>query len=230
MQEEESVLCSVERIERNTVFVRLIDGKQGTIAISEIAPGRIRNIRDYVVPNKKIVCKILRMSGTNIELSLRRVAAKERDEIMERYKQELSTKSALKQILKEKTDEVLQNMQKEISLADFIVKAKEDEKIISKYIPKDYIELVSKIFQKKIKEVEVKKTLNLKCLESDGMSRIKKILALDNDKIQITYIAAGKFVITITAEDYKKANHQMDAFIAEIEKKAKQNSCEFESI
>jgi translation initiation factor 2 alpha subunit (eIF-2alpha) len=30
-------------------------------------------MRAYVVPNKKIVCKILRVSGDNVELSLRRV-------------------------------------------------------------------------------------------------------------------------------------------------------------
>ena len=59
------VLCTVERIERTIIFVKIAFGNKevdGSIVISEIAPGRIRNIRQYVVPKKKIVCKILRIS------------------------------------------------------------------------------------------------------------------------------------------------------------------------
>jgi len=54
-EEGDVVLCTVEKIEGTVVFVN-IDGtnKQGTIITSEVAPGRIRNIREYVVPKKKI--------------------------------------------------------------------------------------------------------------------------------------------------------------------------------
>ena len=57
-EEGDVVLCTVEKIEGTVVFVN-IDGtnKQGTIITSEVAPGRIRNIREYVVPKKKIVSK-----------------------------------------------------------------------------------------------------------------------------------------------------------------------------
>jgi len=62
LEEGDLVLCTVEKIVGTIVFVN-IDGekKQGSIVLSEIAPGRIRNLRDYVVPKKKIVCKILRI-------------------------------------------------------------------------------------------------------------------------------------------------------------------------
>ncbi len=79
MEEGDIVLCTVVKIERTTVFVKLEDGKEGTINTSEIAPGRIRNLRDYVVPDKKIVCKILSIDPKgNINLSLRRVTTKEK--------------------------------------------------------------------------------------------------------------------------------------------------------
>ena len=61
---------------------------EGTIITSEIAPGRIRNLRDYVVPKKKIVCKVLRISGNRIDLSLRRVTQKEKKEVLEQFQQE----------------------------------------------------------------------------------------------------------------------------------------------
>ena len=88
MQIEEglAVLCTVTKIIGTTVFVKIEDNGEGTIMTSEIAPGRIRNLRDYVVPNKKIVCKILSIDNSNnIHLSLRRVSAKERKEVLEQY-------------------------------------------------------------------------------------------------------------------------------------------------
>ena len=78
MKEEELVLCTVEKVTNTVTFVRLPDGREGTIISSEIAPGRIKFMRQYVVPNKKIVCKVLRDEGNNINLSLRRVNNKEK--------------------------------------------------------------------------------------------------------------------------------------------------------
>jgi translation initiation factor 2 alpha subunit (eIF-2alpha) len=73
LEEGTVVLCTVTKIVGTSVFVKLDDyNKEATIITSEIAPGRIRNLRDYVVPNKKIVCKILRIDNKGqIDLSLR---------------------------------------------------------------------------------------------------------------------------------------------------------------
>jgi len=66
------VLCTVDKIAGTVVFVKIDRNGEGNIITSEIAPGRIRNLREYVVPKKKIVCKILRISPNgNINLSLR---------------------------------------------------------------------------------------------------------------------------------------------------------------
>ena len=77
------LLCVVEKIEGTVVFVKLPDGSQGSIVLSEIAPGRIRNLRDYVFPGKNIVCKVLRIGSGRIDLSLRRVTPKEIKDLRE---------------------------------------------------------------------------------------------------------------------------------------------------
>src|SRR3990167_2683019 len=132
IEQGDLVLCTVERIEGTVVFVKVLaNGKEidGSIVTSEIAPGRIRNLRDYVVPKKKIVCKVLRISERgNFELSLRRVTPKERKEVMDAEGQERAYKSILKKILGEKTPEVLKEIQKEESLTDFFQSAKENPK------------------------------------------------------------------------------------------------------
>src|SRR3989338_10833116 len=107
----DNLLCTVDRIVGTVVFVKMHFGKEeteGSIVFSEVAPGRIRNIRDYVVPKKKIVCKVLRVSGNHIDLSLRRVTQKEQKELKEKNKQEKSFVSILNTVLKGKSESVLQ--------------------------------------------------------------------------------------------------------------------------
>ena len=75
-EEDELVICTVTSVHHSSVFTNLDEyGRTGLIHISEISPGRIRNIRDYVVEGKKVVCKVLRVDKEkgHIDLSLRRV-------------------------------------------------------------------------------------------------------------------------------------------------------------
>ncbi|MDO8517656.1 MAG: hypothetical protein Q7S33_06045 [Nanoarchaeota archaeon] len=229
MQEGDLVLCTVEKIEGTTVFVTLPNNEQGTIITSEIAPGRIRNIREYVVPKKKIVCKVLRVMGNHIELSLRRVSSKEKQEILSRLKQEQTAKSAFYQILKDNAKDLEEKILKKFtSLNEFLFKAKIDESLIDEFIPKEFHEAIKKIIHKKQKEIEIRKIVQLKCLETDGISRIKKLLEINNEKITIIYLAAGRFQVTIKADNYKEANHSMNNLIENLQKQSKEVSCEFE--
>lgn len=229
MEEGDILLGTVEKIEGTTVFVELPDGGIGTLITSEIAPGRIRNLREYVVPHKKIVCKVLRVQGNHIDLSLRRVNSKEKKEVMTKYKQEQTSKSAIRSLLKDKAEKTEEKILKDFdSLFEFLTQAREDEGLLEKYIPKEFQEQIKKITQKKRKDIEVKKILNLKCLEDDGVVRIKKIFNIKETGLKITYISAGRFQLTLKDKDYKSANKKVQAIIEGIEKSAKQNKCEFE--
>ena len=101
MEEGDIVLCKVEKVTNTITFVSMQDGSEGTIISSEIAPGRIKLMRQYVVPNKQIACKVLGIDGNNIQLSLRRVNSKEKKEVMQAFKQSQAIDVAFKQILKE---------------------------------------------------------------------------------------------------------------------------------
>ena len=120
-EEGDIILCTVERISGTTVFVKIEDskGREGTIITSEIAPGRIRNIRDYVVPGKKIACKILSINHNNLHLSLRRVTSKEKKEVMDKYEREKSCLSIIKSVIKEKAEDIAEEVKKTSSLSDF---------------------------------------------------------------------------------------------------------------
>ncbi len=224
LEEGQIVLCTVTKIIGTTVFVNIDNyNKEGTIMTSEIAPGRIRNLRDYVVPNKKIVCKILRMDNKgHIDLSLRRVTIKEAKETKEGYKKEKSLAATIKTIT-EKPEEIIKKIKEKSNLVDFFEKVKETPKLLEGLLPKKGIEKLLKILnEKKEKEVSVKKIFMLSSRSEDGINKLKSILPEE-----ATYLAAGRFSLEIKSNDYKDANRKIDKLLEDIEEKAKKNNCTF---
>ena len=222
------VLCTVERIEKTIVFVRIENNGDGSIVTSEIAPGRIRNLRDYVLPKKKIVCKVLRISPTgNIELSLRRVTNKERKEVLDKYQQERSYISVLRTILKEKAEKAIEEIQKQGSVYDFFEEFKENplkfEKIIETKEAEKILEIV---LNQKQKRIIIKKEFSLTTIEPQGVSLIKNILK-NIKNAEVRYIAAGKYSIKTEYTNPKEAEQRLRKIIENIEKQAKKSGINF---
>jgi len=228
MQEGDLVMCTVDRIVGTTVFVKIEDNGEGTIITSEIAPGRIRNIREYVVPGKKIVCKILRIEGKHIHLSLRRVTQKEKKELVEKYEHEKSSIAILKRITPDADKKIEKIKQKEASVYEFLQKSAEKPENLKPYLKDDEIEKLLAILKEKKEKaaVSVKQEFWLSSARSDGLSVIKEILSPYKDKI--SYLAGGRYSLKIIADDYKKANHEIAEILDEIEKKAKEMRLKFE--
>src|SRR3989339_651324 len=98
---DEIVLCQVTKIFPNSVFVDILEYKKsGMVHISEIAPGRIRNLRDFVSEGRQIVCKVLKIDEQKgyIDLSLRRVNTTERRNKLEEVKQEQKAEGIIKNL------------------------------------------------------------------------------------------------------------------------------------
>jgi len=95
-EEGELVKCTVTSVQSHSIFVRIDDyGINGMIHISEVAPGRIRNMRDYVVEGKSVICKVLRVNleRGHVDLSLRRVSeSQRRNKVNEIKKEKLAEK------------------------------------------------------------------------------------------------------------------------------------------
>jgi len=230
MEEGDLVLCTVENVTNTVTQVRLPNGQEGTLISSEIAPGRIKFMRQYVVPNKRIVCKILELNNGHIHLSLRRVNAKEKKEVLEKWKTEQATKVAFKQILGENEEQIKETILKDFpNLAEFIEAIKKDEKVLEKYIPKENREAIRKAIEGKKRNHELKQDIKVTCLQSDGLKKIKDLLNVKGDNVTITYISAGNYTLKLVVEDFKQGKKQMTEILEEMEKKAKQSNCEFHS-
>lgn len=223
-KEDDLVLCRVERIEGTTVFLD-VQGIPGTMALSEVAAGRIRNIRDYVLPKKEVVCRILKVVGNHLELSLRRVTAKEREIVLDRYKKEKAFVSILKSVYSN-AEKLIAKIKEEYDLGDFIDETKENPKILEKFIGKERTQKVFEMFFfKEEKEKSVGKKFVLKSFTENGLTEIKKILEVE---AKINYLGGGAFSILVSANDFKEANHKLEKLLEQIEKKAKEKKVIFE--
>lgn len=224
------VLCTVERIAGTMVFVKIDGNGEGSIILSEIAPGRIRNLRNYVVPKKKIVCKVLRINKKgDIELTLRRVTGKERKEVMDQFKQEKSAKSILKSVLKEKAKDIIEKITKKEKVTEFLEDAKENSKELEKLVGKKDSESILKILKaEKQKKSIIKKEISLKTTKSNGLSLIKNILNIK--EVEVKYVSAGKYSIKIESSDLKKASKSLQEILENLKKKAKKQHVEFSII
>ncbi len=237
-EEDDLLLVTVDRVIGASVFVKLDEysGKEGVINFSEVAPGRIRNIRDYIKPGQKIVCKILRADKLrgHFDLSLRRVSLKEKKAVAEKYKKR-NDFFVLLNVAIENKDELndIKNKLKEDDL-DLVLENidKRNFGFFSQFgiLEKD-TKRVFEIMNEKIKNKRlfVRGKFALKCELSDGLLKIKNVLNSCNEKgIKITYIGAPNYLIDLEGNDYKELNKKLNNLLALLEKKAKENSCFFE--
>jgi len=219
-ESRELVLCTVREIRGTTVFAELDKyHKIGVINTSEVAPGRIRNIRDYVVPNKKIVCVVLRVdtSKEHIDLSLRRVSKKDTQEELQKYKREQEAFVILKITLQEKANDVAEKiLGKNPLLYPFLETSKENPKVLEEFMSKDEASKISKIVSEKMKAKKVIVKANLRITSNDprGIEIIKK--ALDIKDARIIYLGAPCYMLSVEDADYKSANKRVEAIIAKI--------------
>ncbi len=232
-EENALVICTVKKILFHSIFAELdeYENQEGMIHISEIAPGRIRNIRDYVKEGKKLVCLVLRVDQEKrqVDLSLRRVSLSLRNQKNEEYKQELKSEKLLEYIGKElKTDLKGAYQRFGFKLLDHFsllgiafneISAHGIEAIKELNLPKPDVDVLVKIVQEKIKplELEVNSTLVLQSYSENGAEDIKAALTEGDNyaqknkiKINILYVSAPKYRIEVFSNDYKDAQDKMD--------------------
>jgi translation initiation factor 2 alpha subunit (eIF-2alpha) len=219
----------VEKIRGTTIFVKLPQGKQGTLVFSEVSPGRIRNIRDYVFPGKQIVCKILNLSKDHISLSIRRVSKKEEQEIKKQIKLEKSFKAILRTVLeKDKATEMINKIQEETRVYDFLQESRENPKKLETIISKEKAEKILGIINsQKKKNSVVKKEFFLISIHSNGLTEIKEILGNLKD-CEIRYLSAGKYLLKTEDKDLKNADRKAEEILENIKKKAKEKDLDYD--
>ncbi len=213
-KEDDVVFCTVSRIFPTTIFCTLWEGQEGVIPISEIAPGRIRNVRDYVKEGKKVVCKVLRVDEErgHITLSLRRVTSKERKDKLEAFKKENNAQAILKNFSQKTKIEIDERILESVgekygSLFNLFQLSLEDKSKLSDLDVKDpsSLDVLYELIKERVKPKKVKVFLELEIKSSlpNGVEKIKEVLNLKN--VSVKYISAPLYRMEIESENAKEA-------------------------
>ena len=233
-EQGEIVLATVTKVMDHGAYVTLdeYDNLQGFLHVSEIAPGWIRSVNRFVKNGEKKVLLVKKVNPQrgDIDLSLKQVSKDQK-------------KQKLKEVKKfEKGKTLLQNVQEKAKLDDNEIEKLEDS-IYSKYdsvydvfieigrngidsvkelkIPKKTASVIEEICSKiKLPSVEIRGIMEITNSKSDGIEIIKKTLLDELKKdstIDITYLGAPKYRLSITSEDFKAAEKSLKPIIADIQ-------------
>ena len=232
-EQGEIILATVTKVMDHGAYVTLdeYDDVQGFLHISEIAPGWIRSVNRFVKDGEKKVLLVKKVKARDIDLSLKQVSKDQK-------------KQKLKEVKKyEKGKTLLENLQEKINLTDEEVEKLEDKFYtkfdsvydgfmeiarngisivtdlkLTKKITTSIEEICSKI---KLPSVQIRGIMEITSDKSDGVEIIKKTL-LDiikkDSTMDITYLGAPKYRISITSEDFKSAEKSLKPIIEEIQK------------
>lgn len=230
-EEGEYVLCTVKSILFHSVFVELdeYDHKEGMVHISEVSPGRIRNLRDFVREGKKIICKVLRvrLDKGQVDLSLRRVSIAMRKKKSTDIKQEQKAEKIMElaaQKLGTNINKLYEDFGNKIweeygGLSQFFQEAAVDSASLGDFgVPQKYVSTLTEILKDKIKpqHVEIEKELELMSEAPNGIEIVKEALKKATDlaiekkyDVKISYLSAPRYHVKVSALDYKVAEKAM---------------------
>jgi translation initiation factor 2 subunit 1 len=220
--EDELVVCTVTKVQYHSVFVNLDEyDRGGMIHISEVSPGRIRNIRDFVKEGKKVVCKVLRVNSDkgHIDLSLRRVTETQKRSKIDETKQQQKAEKILEFVSKVNNidfkgiyEKVIANISgKYPSLYDYFQSIVTDDKaIIDAGLDSKLSKSLEESIKSRIKEVKVRieGKLSLSTYAPNGVEIIKEALSkakAGKENITIKYLGGGGYSLRVDASDYKSA-------------------------
>jgi len=248
----EYVVATVKKIFDYGAYVTLdeYNGLEAYLPWSEVASRWVRNIRDVLREDQKIVVKVIRVNRRRktVDVSLKKVPENEKRKKMLWWKRYLKA-SKIIELVAEKIGKSIEDAYREVvwkledyygdpllGLEEAVIRG--PEALREAGIPEEWIEpLYNEALRHiKIKMVKIRGIMFLRSYESDGVDRIKKILTAmeevltkhgQNIKGRIFLLGSPRYVIEITAPDYKSAEKVLSEAIQTAESLAKKLNVEF---
>ncbi|MCW4053853.1 MAG: translation initiation factor IF-2 subunit alpha [Candidatus Bathyarchaeota archaeon] len=220
------VIATVENVADYGAYVNLDEyNKRGLLHVSEISSSWIRNIRDFVREGQKVVLKVTRVNleKGHIDLSLRRVTKRSKIEKIRQWKQDRKAEALLRGVAEKiglPNEEVYEKagalLEEKYELYEGFEKiATEGSEVLTEMgVPKSLAKAFADVAEERIrvKMVKVKGTLEIRCLAPNGFRMIKDVFlnAKKTEKtkdtgIRFYVVAAPKYSVEVSAENYKRA-------------------------
>ena len=233
-EQGEIVLATVTKVMDHGAYVTLdeYDDIQGFLHISEIAPGWIRSINRFVKDGEKkvLLVKKVNLKRGDIDLSLKQISKDQKKQKLKEVKKFEKGKTLLQNV-KEKaklTDEEIEKLEDSIyskfdSVYDAFIEIGRNgiDSIKELKLGKKTAAVIEGICSKiKLPSVEIRGIMEIANNKSDGVEIIKKILidvVKKDSTVNITYLGAPKYRLSIISDNFKSAEKLLKPIIAEIQ-------------
>ena len=217
----ELVLCRIKKINPNSAEAYLEEyNKEGMIHVSEVSPGWVRDIRQFLRIGQTGVAKVIRVDQAHIALSLKRVEQKQENDKIKEYKLNQRAEKML-EIAAKKLGKTLDHAYEEVgfilqekfgTMYDGFKIAIENPQILTRRgVPDRWVEVIREVAEKSIeqKEFVFSANMQIKTFKPNGINIIKAILdGLQKSGLDVRYIAAPTYLVKFKTKNAKAGQRE----------------------
>lgn len=208
-------------------------GLEAYLPWSEVSSRWIRNIKDYLKEGQKVVGKVIRVNKTkkHVDISLKRVTEGERRRKILEWKRAVKADKIL-EIAAERLGKTKEEAYEEagwkledyygeiyVGLEEAVIRG--IEALTEAGVPEEWAKVLKELADKHItiKKVKVKGTFTIQVLKPNGVEIIKEALTKalketpSDVNARIYTIGAPRYVVEVTATDYKLAEKVLSKIV-----------------
>ncbi len=227
---DELVMCTIKKVFPQGAFAKLDEygNNEGMVHISEVASGWIKNIRDHVRENQKVVCKVLDVDPKrkHVDLSIRRVKDSERRWKVQQLKLEQRGEKLL-EIAASKLGKNLDQAYEEVGFAlqnkfgdlySALESAAKSKESIIDVVNERWAKVLNEVAASTVQPPSYKVTgyIRLSCPRPNGVDVIKSAMINardsvrdENVNVEFHYAGSPQYRIEVVAQSYKVAESSM---------------------
>jgi len=249
-EEGELVVGTVVKVQNFGAFVTLEEypGREGFIHIAEIATGWVKRIRNHIKEKQKVVCKVMHVDTgkDHVNLSLKRGNEHQKRYKIQEWKNSQKSEKLFEMAAKQIGKSVEQCYK---DFANDLIKkygtlygafeecAYDPETLKNDGFKGDWLKDFEEVAKTSISIpfVDIKGYISVTSWLPDGIKYIRDVLSeaekseYEDVEIQVKYIGAPQYIITVKAPDYKIAEDEMKKSVEKIKTSLKKHNgdCEF---
>ncbi|HOI40872.1 MAG TPA: translation initiation factor IF-2 subunit alpha [Methanobacterium sp.] len=218
-QEGDLVVATVHKVLNYGAFAKLEEypGEEAFIHISEVSAGWVKNIRDYVRENQKIVARVLRVNPKkgHVDVSMKRIREDQRTRKIQQWKIEQKAEKllefaakSLNKDLNTAYEEVGYGMMDEFGdlYGAFEISAEEGkDSLIERGMDEEWAAAITEVAKKNISPPEVQITgyVDITSYAVDGVQIIRNALnSINKDNVSVQCVGAPRYRLLVKSADY----------------------------
>ncbi|MFZ8850413.1 MAG: translation initiation factor IF-2 subunit alpha [Thermoproteota archaeon] len=246
------VVCTATKVLEHGAYFKLDEYKniEGYMPIGEVSSTRVFDINDVIKVGHRYVCKVIRVfpAKMQVDISLKRVTEKDkRDKLIEwkRKQRALKLIEIVSNKIKYEKEKIIKELKPllerkfEDLFSIFEALAKEGESVIEGVnlpieIKKELVSVAKEHI--KIPKAEVRGEFSLTSFHRSGVNVIKDMINKAESNLkdlrglintEISYLGGGRYLLVITADNYKVAEEAFNKFMSTLSNLSNQQKAIF---